>query len=41
MRNLNIKQIVTFHKNGRKFVTDVAWDAERVSDANTKGERRI
>lgn len=41
MRNLNIKQIVTFHKNGRKFVTDVAWDAERVSDRQHRGERPI
>lgn len=31
MRNLNIKQIVSFYKNGRKFETKIEWDAEKVS----------
>lgn len=31
MRNLNIKQIKSFHKNGRRFEEKVEWDAEKVS----------
>lgn len=31
MRNTNINQIISFYKQGRKFVTNIEWDATTVS----------
>lgn len=36
MRNLNVKQIVSFHKNGRKFETKLEWDATAVSGTDNE-----
>lgn len=30
MRNTNINQIVSFYKQGRKFITNIEWDVEKV-----------
>lgn len=31
MRNTNVNQIISFYKQGRKFVTNIEWDVTTVS----------
>ncbi|KAL9082948.1 MAG: hypothetical protein Q9165_008729 [Trypethelium subeluteriae] len=38
MRNLNIKQIVSFHKEGRSFVTKVEWNADEDQAIHPRNE---